>query len=159
MWMIPVGVVVVVLVFIVAALAIGRETHRLDAMPPAPSFELVYAVDWIAERLPEEVSAQITYEDVRDIVDWHLQELAEHGLKQVPGVITGEVVLVDAGAAVDAVMYRALADGREFTLGQVRAVLDGELAYLEAIGAVGAPADGKSDAETVSNLLKDQEEK
>ena len=159
MWMIPVGVVVVVLVFVVAAVAIGRETHRLDAMPPAPSFELVYAVDWIAERLPEEVSTQITYEDVRDIVDWHLQELAGHGLKQVPGVIADEVVLLDAGAAVDAVMYRALADGREFTLGQVRAVLDGELAYMEAIGAVGAPADAASDAETVSGLLKDEEGK
>jgi hypothetical protein len=155
MWMILAVVLVVLLVFVIAAFAIGRETHRLDAMPPAPSFELVYAVDWIAERLPEDVSAQITYEDVRDIVDWHLQELQEHGLKQAPDAATGEVVLVDDSAAVDAVMYRALAEGREFTLDQVKAVLDGELAYMEAIGAVGAPADDASDAETVSGLLND----
>ena len=140
MWMIVVGVVVVVIVFVIAAFAIGRETHRLDAMPPAPSFELVYAVDWIAERLPEEISAQITYEDVRDIVDWHLQEMAEHGVQQSAAATEGELVVVDDNAAVDAVMYRALSEGREFTLDQVKAVLNGELAYLEAIGAVGPEA-------------------
>ena len=148
MWMIPVGAVVMALVFVVAAVAIGRETHRLDAMPPAPSFELVYAVDWIAERLPPEVSGQITYEDVRDIVDWHLQELAENGLRQLPPEATGDVVLVDDNSAVDAVMYRALATGREFSLEQVKAVLDGELAYLEAIGAVGPRAESVGDAPT-----------
>jgi hypothetical protein len=146
MWLIIGVVAVVVLVFVIAAFAIGRETHRLDAMPPAPSFELVYAVDWIAERLPEEVSAQITYEDVRDIVDWHLQELAEHGVEQTAGAASGEVVVVDGRAAVDAVMYRALAAGREFTPAQVKAVLDGELAYLEAIGAVGPEADAAPDS-------------
>jgi hypothetical protein len=157
MWIIFAGLAVVAIVFVIAAFAIGRETHRLDAMPPAPSFELVYAVDWIAERLPEDVSAQITYEDVRDIVDWHLQELQEHGMRQAPESIGGEAVLVDDSAAVDAVMYRALAEGREFTLDQVKAVLDGELAYMEAIGAVGAPADDASDVETVSELLKDSD--
>lgn len=151
MWVLFVGVVVVLLVFAIAAFAIGRETHRLDAMPPAPSFELVYAVDWIAERLPEEISAQITYEDVRDIIDWHLQELAEHGVKQSAGAKDGELVVMDDSAAIDAVMYRALAEGREFTPNEVKAVLDGELAYLEAIGAVGPEADSTLGSSTDTN--------
>jgi hypothetical protein len=136
-----VALVVIVLVFVIAAVAIGRETHRLDAMPPAPSFELVYAVDWIAERLSPEISAQISYEDVRDIIDWHLQELSSHGVEQHVSTSDAQLVVVDDNAAVDAVMFRAVSEGREFRPEHVKAVLDGELAYLEAIGAVGPIAD------------------
>lgn len=135
------GVAVVLIVFVIAAIAIGRETHRLDAMPPAPSFELVYAVDWISDRLSPEISAQISYEDVRDIIDWHLQELSAHGVKQTALPEQTELVVMNDNEAVDSVMFRALAEGRELRPEHVKAVLDGELAYLEAIGAVGPIAD------------------
>jgi hypothetical protein len=78
----PVFILVVTafLVFAIAAFTIGRETHRLDAVTPAPALELVDAVDWIAERLPEEVSARISYDDVRALVTWHLEMLEADGV-------------------------------------------------------------------------------
>ena len=60
-----------IVVFLIAAVTIGREARRLDGVSPAPAFELVDAVDWISERLPSEVSAQISYEDVR-VVIYHM---------------------------------------------------------------------------------------
>ena len=43
--------VIAVLVFVIAAVAIGRETHRLDAVAPAPTLDLYDAVDWIAMQI------------------------------------------------------------------------------------------------------------
>ncbi len=133
-------VVTAFIVFAIAAITIGRETHRLDSVSPAPALELVDAVDWIAERLPESVSAQITYEDVRDLVTWHLQMLDADGVRQDSPDMTDFVIVEDQGA-VGALVERAAQSGRDLTEEQVRAVLDGELAYLRAIGAVGPLAD------------------
>jgi hypothetical protein len=131
-------VVTALLVFVIAAVTIGRETHRLDSVTPAPALELVDAVDWIAERLPPEVSAQISYDDVRALVTWHLEMLEADGVRQTSD---SELVIVEDQGTIAALVDRALDQGREFDATQVRAVLDGELAYLRAIGAVGPLAD------------------
>ncbi len=133
-------VVTAFVVFAMAAVTIGRETHRLDAVSPAPALELVDAVDWIAERLPESVSARITYEDVRDLVTWHLQMLDAEGVRQESAEMDDLVIIEDQGT-IAALVKRAAQQNRDINEDQVRAVLDGELAYLRAIGAVGPLAD------------------
>lgn len=133
-------VVTAFVVFAMAAVTIGRETHRLDAVSPAPALELVDAVDWIAERLPESVSARITYEDVRDLVTWHLQMLDAEGVRQESPEMDDLVIIEDQGT-IAALVKRAAQQNRDINEDQVRAVLDGELAYLRAIGAVGPLAD------------------
>jgi hypothetical protein len=50
-------------------------------------------------------------------------------------------MIVEDQGTIAALVDRALDNGREFDATQVRAVLDGELAYLRAIGAVGPLAD------------------
>ena len=134
------ALVVVLLVFSIAAFAIGRETHRLDAVAPAPTFDLYEAIEWIADRLPPEISAQVTYEDVRDLVTWHLEDLQERGVEPGAGP-DGSLVIVDDAARADAVALRAMQDGRDIAPEHIAAVLAGELAYLEAIGAIGPLAD------------------
>lgn len=135
-----VGVLIFVLVFAIAAGTIGREAHRLDSSPPAPSFELIDAVDFISDRLPPSVSAAISYADVRDLVTWHIEVLQEAGLEQRVGA-SPDLLIVDDESALDSVVLRAAEEGRSFEPAHVRAVLDGELAYFQAIGAVGPLAD------------------
>lgn len=131
---------IAVIVFVIAAVAIGREARRLDAVTPAPAFELLEAVDWIADRLPDDVRAELSYEDVRDLVDWHLADLAARGV--APSLDeSGDLVIVDDAGAVGALQRRAEAEGRSFETAHVGAVLDAELAYFTAIGAVGPLAD------------------
>lgn len=137
---IVVGVLIFLIVFAIAAGTIGRETHRLAESPPAPSFELVDAVDFISERLPEEVAAVVSYVDVRDLVTWHLELLQKAGLEQKVGG-TDELLIVDDETTIDALVLRGAEAGRAFEPAHVGAVLDGELAYLQAIGAVGPLAD------------------
>ena len=97
-----VGVVIFLIVFAIAAGTLGRETHRLAESPPAPSFELVDAVDFIADRLPEEVSAVVSYADVRDLVSWHLELLQKAGLEQKVGGT--DELLIEVGSSGETAM-------------------------------------------------------
>ena len=73
------GFVAVAIVFAIAAVVIGREARRLDAVPPQPTFDLDEAVQWVAENLPFEVSAVLSHDDVRRIIVAILDELGvEH---------------------------------------------------------------------------------
>jgi hypothetical protein len=49
-------------------------------------------------------------------------------------------VVVGGAETVDYVLHRAQSSGAEFTPMQVHAVLDAQMSYLEAIGAVGPEA-------------------
>jgi hypothetical protein len=131
------AVVLVVLaaiaVFVIAAVVVGREVARLDEQAPRPVFDLEEAVAWVAERLPPEVTAVLSAGDVATMLDWSMELLA--AAEPDPASPGGESVVEDA-EAVAAVLARGAAAGRDWTAGQVAAVLDQQTAYLEAIGAV-----------------------
>ena len=135
------ALVVLGLVFAIAAVVIGREARRLDAVPPQPLFDLDEAVEWVAEHLPFEVTAELSHADVRQIIDWNLEYFrtkAVSGNGHDPHV-EGPVV-VGGAETVDYVLHRAQAVGSPYTAAQVHAVLDAQMTYLEAIGAVGPEA-------------------
>jgi hypothetical protein len=135
------GVLLVAIVFAVAAVVIGREARRLDAVPPNPTFNLDEAVAWVADRLPYEVTAVLSHGDVRQIIDWNLEYFRTRGVSGNGHTteIDGPVV-VGGAETVDYVLHRAQSQGIEFTPAQVHAVLDAQMSYLEAIGAVGPEA-------------------
>lgn len=135
------GVVIVAIVFAIAAVVIGREARRLDAVPPQRTFDLDEAVEWVADNLPFEVSAVLSHDDVRQIVDWNLEYFR---LKGVSGnghsAVPDGPVVVGGAETVDYVLTRAEAFGSPYTPAQVHAVLDAQMSYLEAIGAIGPEA-------------------
>jgi hypothetical protein len=137
-----VSVLVIALVMAVAAGAIGREARRLDALPPRAVFDLEEAVLWVAEHLPDEVTASLSYDEVRRILDLSLDHLRGLGLagRTTGEPVEGEVVVDEAGA-VAAVLDRATSEGMDVTPSEIRAVVSAQLAYLQAISAVGPPAD------------------
>ena len=121
------GLLAAVLVFVIAALVVGRETRRLDAEPPRPVFDVDEAVEWIGDRLPFEVSSQLSHDDVRQILHWSLDQLAVRA--------EDEVLVVD-DEAIAYVQVRARDAGHEWTESHIESVLDLEVAYLHAIGAI-----------------------
>ena len=135
------GVVAVVLVFVIAAFVIGREARRLDAVPPRPVFDMDQAVLWIADHLPFEVSAVLSHDDVRRIIDWNLEYFRTKGVSSNGSTVRHEGPVIVGGAeTVEWVLARAQQDGSEYTAAQVHAVLDAQMNYLEAIGAIGPEA-------------------
>jgi hypothetical protein len=135
------GVLAVALVLIIAAVVVGREARRLDAVPPNPTFDLDEAVEWVADHLPFEVSAELSHADVRQIIDWNLEYFRSKGVSGNGHDSDTEGPVVVGGAeTVDYVLLRAQAQGSSYTPAQVHAVLDAQMSYLEAIGAIGPEA-------------------
>jgi hypothetical protein len=132
------AVAALVVIFAIAAAVIGREARRLDAVAPNPTFDMDEAVEWVAEHLPFDVSAVLSHDDVRRIIDWNLEFFR---LKGVSGnghaAATEGPVVVGGAETVDYVLARAQATGVVYTAVQVHAVLDAQMSYLEAIGAIG----------------------
>ena len=134
-------VLALALVFAVAAVVIGREARRLDAVPPRPVFDLEEATEWVANHLPFEVSAVLSYDDVRRIIDWNLEFFRMKGVSGNGHHVPSEGPVVVGGAeTVEYVLRRAEALGEPYTAPQVHAVLDAQMTYLEAIGAIGPQA-------------------
>ena len=137
---IVIGALALVVVFVIAAAVVGRETHRLAEDAPRPVFDLDEAVAWVAEALPFEVAAELSHAEVRQLVTWSLEHLAAtritgngHGPAR-----TGSSV-VATGETVDHLLQRASSAGLACTPGQVHAVVEAELGYFRAIGAMGPP--------------------
>ena len=133
--------VALAIAFAIAAVVVGREARRLDAEPPRPVFDPDEAVEWVANHLPFEVSAVLSHADVRQILDWNLQYFRSKGVSgngSSPHVATP--IVVGGAETVAYVLDQASRTGAEFTPEQVHAVLDAQMSYLEAIGAVGPEA-------------------
>lgn len=154
-------VFIVVTVLVVAAIglvSVGRVTAQLEAQPPPSLFDMDEAIEFVAERLPFEVSAQLSYDDVAQIIGWQLDYLEQKGV-----AAPTEQQLVDEQAAGTAPLVADDDEGLAYVIGratdaaaeddgeieiddvQIVAVVVQFMDYLEAIGAVGTPVEGPLD--------------
>jgi len=134
-------VVAVAVVFLIAAVLVGREARRLDAEPPRAVFDIDEATEWVANHLPFEISAVLSYADVRQIIEWNLEFLRARGMTAVEGGAPEGSIVVGPEEVADFVLSRAKASDSPYSEDQVAAVLDAQLGYFDAIGAIGPPAD------------------
>lgn len=149
-------VLIGVVLFVIAAIAIGRETNRLEQLAPKPNFETDTAAIWIGDRLARQHTAQLSYDDVHQIVLWSTEFFGQIGLRAdapVDASAAGsqQPTVVDIDAMTAHVVSRALASETHagLTRDQITAVLELQLAYMDQIGAVGTlaqqPADGSAE--------------
>ena len=135
-------VVALAVVFLIAAVLIGREARRLDAAPPRAVFDIDEATEWVANHLPFEVSAVLTYSDVRRILEWNLEFLRAKGMSTPERPLPENSIVVGPEEVADFVMSRARAIDSPYSEDQVAAVLDAQFGYFDAIGAIGPEASG-----------------
>jgi hypothetical protein len=125
----------------IAAVFVLREAGRLASEPLPPVFDVDEAYEWVVEHLPDDVAATLTTADVRRILDFQLEFLTKKG-------VTGNGssprldndVIVGGAEIVDHICARSRETGEEYLPEQVYGVLDTQLGYLRAIGAVGGAA-------------------
>ncbi len=136
-------------VLVIAFVALGRSVGQLATERPPAVYELPAAVQWIAQRLPEEVTARLSYDDLSRVLGWHLDWFTEAGVASRYGEEIGGTDIVHEGAvaveeaAVDAVVARSIAEarrGQEIEPVDIVCVLDLQMQYLTKIGAVGTEA-------------------
>ena len=122
----------------------GSEAFRLGHETPAAIFDLDEAVDIVADRLPPQAQARLTYDEVRALVLATVEHLRTKGLSALPGeeitlgadrppltVVDDEVLAVVLGAVE--------AQGLDVTDDDAYEVILGLLVYLDRIGALGPP--------------------
>jgi hypothetical protein len=148
-------VVGAIAVFAIAAAAVGTEAFRLGHQPRQTIFDLDEAVAYVADHLPEDAQARLTYPEVRVLVLAELEHLREQGILGLAGEDAllargdangdangdgdGSVVVVDDDA-VAVVLGEAEAQGLDVTDHDVFLVVSTLHQHLAAIGAVGPPA-------------------
>jgi len=135
-----------VLVFMIAAGTVGREAHRLDAVAPRVVYEIDEAVQFVADRLPADTQARLTFDEVQVLLREHLNWMATKGLQpeksvdQVQNI--SEPVVVDENTLTAHLLAHAGERGVEIVEDvDIVRVVDAHLAYFAAIGAVGPHAE------------------
>jgi hypothetical protein len=134
------------LVFVIAAVAIGREARRLDAVAPRAVYELEDAVAFVAERLPTTSQARLTFDEVRQLLVAHMRWLHAKGLQPRDVVDRRQDIDEDIVLNEETLTAWLLGEAERLEielLDDVDAVhvVQAHLAYFDAIGAVGPRAD------------------
>lgn len=139
-----------VVVFVIAAVVVGREAHRLDAVAPRVVYRLDEAVDFVSDRIPSTAQARLTPAEVEQLLVFHLRWLHAKGLAPVDVVDRRQDIVtptvIDEDTLTGYLLGESERAGRDVIdlLDDVDAVqvVEAHLAYLDAIGAVGPPAAG-----------------
>ena len=135
-----------VLVFLIAALVVGREARRLDAVAPRAVYEIEQALSFVSDALPAITQARLTPDELAELLRLHLVWLHERGLQpdrvvdrkqdiEQPVVVSEDALIAHLLGAAEAAGVELLDDV------DIVNVVDAHLAYFEAIGAVGPTAD------------------
>ncbi len=134
-----------VLVFVIAAVTVGREAHRLDAVAPRSVYIPEEAAEFVAEYLPQSSQARLTPDDLDQLLVFHMRWLHSKGLQPTNVLdrrqdITTPVVIGEETVAAY-LLGEAERNGVEILDDvDVVHVVEAHLAYFEAIGAVGPKA-------------------
>jgi hypothetical protein len=135
----------VVIVFVLAAVVVGREARRLDAIAPRAVYIDAEAVDYVAATLTTEAQGWVTPEELAELLRAHLFWLWSRGLQPDKVVdqrqhIDRPVVMDDVGA-IGYLIGEAERLGIDVDDSAIAQILEGHLGYLDAIGAIGPTAE------------------
>ena len=136
------SIVAALLVFAIAAVIIGREARRLDSVAPRAVYELEQATQFVADNLPSETQARLTFAELRKLLVFHMRWLHDKGL-QPAGVVDRRQDIVDEVVIDEQTLTAYLLDAAEKNnielLDDVDAVyvVKAHLKYFDAIGAIG----------------------
>jgi hypothetical protein len=168
-------IVTVLVVTAIGLVSVGGVTARLTKAPPRTLFDLDEAVDFVADRLPPHAAGQVSYDELRLLLGWHLDYLErvgiaaeDDGAEDTPGWGTSDPGGADGSAGPGPVgpppavpdapaVVAAEDEGVAYVLGQageagldiddvaVVEVIEVEASYLAAIGALGSPVGPRPD--------------
>lgn len=136
-----IGIAIAAVILGIAGALVAREAKRQAIAPAPPVFRLDEAYEWVVRHVPDDVAASLTPEDVRRILALQVEFMKRKGVA-VNGVRperTGPVV-VGSSETVEYIIERARVDGHEYIPEQVYPVIETQLAYMRAIGAISGPA-------------------
>ena len=67
--------------FVIAAVVIGREAHRLDGVAPRAVYDPDEATKFVADHLPAGTQSRLTYDELQKLLVLHMRWMHEKGLQ------------------------------------------------------------------------------
>ena len=139
------ALVAAVLVFVIAAVVVGREAHRLDAVAPRSVYVPEEAAEFVAEYLPVESQARLTPDDLDELLRAHMRWLHTKGLQPTNVIDRRQDITTPVVISEETLVAYLLGEAERHGVDvlddvDIVNVVDAHLAYFEAIGAVGPRA-------------------
>ena len=139
----------VALVLAIAWFSVAMVSAKLAATPALAVFDIEEATEYVADNLPDQVSAKLSYDDVRLLLRWEITYLRERGVASFGRVdeiaefaaLNPEPVVADEDELVDELLGRATDEGLDIDAVDVVCVSDLVADYMVAIGAIGPAVD------------------
>lgn len=138
------GVLAVLTTFVIAAVSVGSTTANLATRARRSVYDVDEAVDYVAEHLPAEVTAEIGFDDVRAVLGWNLDYLQSKGIASLKAADDPGSGLIVVGDAEPLAWILGRVDtategqpGAAVTDEQVASVLAANRGYERSIGAIG----------------------
>ncbi len=152
----------VVAVVVIALVTVGGVVGSLSKQPPLRVFSVEEAVTWVADRLPDEATAVLSFDDVHAVIGWAMDFYESKGVAREAttpdpdkgieaAALPGPPQIVDDAETLAYVLLQIEAAGglpdagTEVRDTDLAAVLEATEAYLAAIGAVGSAVDAPPD--------------
>jgi len=131
--------------FVIAAVVIGREARRLDSVAPRAVYDLDQAIEFVADRLPAETQARLTFDELRVLLKLHMRWIHDKGLQPADVIDRPQdimEVIVLGEETLTAYLLGKAEESRIEVLDDVDVVhvVRAHLAYFEMIGAGGPSA-------------------
>lgn len=139
----------VLVCFVVAAVAVGSVTAQQASKARPAVYDLNDAVEFVADRLPGELTAELSYDDVRRVLLWHLDYLQDKGVAtyRTDADVNASLVVVTDDEPIAYILGRADDEEVEIADEHVVAVLEAQEGYYRSIGAYGPVVGEGGDSE------------
>ncbi|MCP5028016.1 MAG: hypothetical protein GY929_17210 [Actinomycetia bacterium] len=144
-------IIAAVVVVVIALVAVGRVVGETASLPAHTVFDSAEALAFVSEALPDDVTAELSYDDVTRLMRLHLEYVQMHQLApEDPEDPSVNLVVMGEEDPVDHILRRAIERKNPVERGHAQAVVTAQLAYFEAIGAldIEPPDPGYSDPDT-----------
>ncbi len=129
-------VVGVVAVVVIALVFVGQGVGKTNQMPAQIVVDVHEAIAFCAEALPDEVTAVVSYDELRRALRLHLEWIqAYHWAPDRGADETGPVVFAELDA-LDYVMERADITQLSVSRDHMAAIIESHSAYLQVMGAI-----------------------
>lgn len=125
--------------FVIAAVSVGSVVQSQIAKARPAVYDIEEAVEFVAENLPDDVTAQISYDDVRQVLEWHLAYLEAKGVasEATDADLVESLVVVGDAEPIAWILGKADESEMELTDEHVAAILLAQERYFTYIGAFG----------------------
>lgn len=125
--------------FVIAAAAVGSVTGTLATLPRRSVYDLAEATHFVADRLPEDVTARLSYDDVEAVLGAHCDYLTARGMAsgRAADDIGEELVVISEDDATAWIIGNLEDADLGIPDEDVVVVLEAEADYYRAIGMFG----------------------